>query len=336
MIRTLPFSRLFGALLLIACGLALVGLTWDRPALEAHANASVKSIRLPDAMPLELAALASQAIVAGEEDPEEARRVNAALPFLGLPAEAAHPFLLQAASPSDGARALHCLTQAVYYEAGFEPMEGRRAVAQVILNRVRHPAYPNSVCGVVYQGSTRPGCQFSFTCDGSLYRQPAKGAWEAAAAVARAALSGQVASAVGHATHYHADYVAPYWAPRLSKIAQIGTHIFYRWPGSWGLRRAFSDRYAGSEPMMTGSAVATPTAVAGADAGGAPPASLPLALDERRAENDVGGRLDVSKGWTLSIPMPTETRGSLASISSAQESTASVRLAAAERPEGGQ
>jgi spore germination cell wall hydrolase CwlJ-like protein len=69
------------------------------------------------------------------------------------------------------------MTQAVYYEAAYEPLQGRRAVAQVVLNRVRHPAFPNSVCGVVYQGSNQRVCQFSFTCDGSLNRKPSAAAW---------------------------------------------------------------------------------------------------------------------------------------------------------------
>ena len=90
----------------------------------------------------------------------------------------------------DHRRALLCLTQAVYYEAGFEPLAGRRAVAQVVLNRMRHPAFPKSVCGVVYQGRRSPVCQFSFVCDGSLYRAPAPAAWREAKAVAEAALGG--------------------------------------------------------------------------------------------------------------------------------------------------
>ena len=88
---------------------------------------------------------------------------------------ASRPFDLSDSDPLDRRRALLCLTQAVYYEAGFEPLEGRRAVAQVVLNRMRHPAFPKSVCGVVYQGARDPVCQFSFVCDGSLYRAP--GAW---------------------------------------------------------------------------------------------------------------------------------------------------------------
>jgi hypothetical protein len=123
-------------------------------------------------------------------------------------------------------------------------------VAQVVLNRMRHPGYPSSICGVVYQGSERStGCQFSFTCDGSLARVPAAWAWKRAQGVAKAALDGAVFASVGHATHYHANYVVPYWADSLDKAAQIGRHIFYRFKGSLGSSRAFSQRYSGSEPL---------------------------------------------------------------------------------------
>lgn len=174
---------------------------------------------------------------------------NAALPFDDGPNPAARPFLLRA-SAADEIRSLACLTNAIYYEAASEGEAGQRAVAQVVLNRVRHPAYPASVCGVVYQGAMRsgPGCQFTFTCDGSLARRPAADAWRAARRIAAAALAGSVYAPVGLATHYHADYVLPDWAPRLTKIAAVGVHIFYKWNGAAGTPGAFSQRYAGFEP----------------------------------------------------------------------------------------
>src|SRR5204863_9597085 len=144
------------------------------------------------------------------------------------------------------AEALSCLASAVYYEAGNQDVNGERAVAQVVLNRVRHPAFPGSICGVVYQGSTRlTGCQFTFTCDGSLYRQPDADGWKRAYAVAQAALSGAVYAPVGWATHYHADYVVPYWSSTLAKNAIVGAHIFYRWAGGWGQPAAFIKSYSG-------------------------------------------------------------------------------------------
>ena len=158
---------------------------------------------------------------------EQAKVINAALPFAGGPLHAAQPFDISG-SNVDQQRALLCLSQAVYYEAGFEPLEGRRAVAQVVLNRLRHPAFPKSICGVVYQGAGTGTCQFTFVCDGALYRRPAEDAWRQAEAVARAALAGYVERSVGEATHYHADYVAPTWRRSLTEVQQIGAHIFYR------------------------------------------------------------------------------------------------------------
>lgn len=182
----------------------------------------------------------------------DAQRMNAATPTTLGALRPAKPFIFRAASAEDRRRALRCLTQAIYYEAGLEPTAGQEAVAQVVLNRVRDPNYPNSVCGVVFQGAERvTGCQFSFTCDGALSMGPVKWAWDRARAVADRALSGYVAERVGTATHYHADYVAPYWAPTLYKITQIGRHIFYRWTGPSGLPRAFSGRYAGGEANLS-------------------------------------------------------------------------------------
>ncbi|WP_445193660.1 cell wall hydrolase [Sphingomonas sp. Tas61C01] len=154
-------------------------------------------------------------------------------------------------SPDDAGRALECLTAAVYYEARSEPLDGQRAVAQVVLNRVRDRAFPRSVCGVVYQGSTRrTGCQFSFTCDGSMYRRRDENSWERARAVAAAALGGAVYAPVGAATSYHASYMLPWWAPSLTRIATVGAHVFYRWRNA--MERAFSFRqsYAGYEPNV--------------------------------------------------------------------------------------
>jgi hypothetical protein len=131
-----------------------------------------------------------------------------------------------------------------------EPDAGQRAVAQVVLNRVAHPAYPDTVCGVVFQGSERTtGCQFSFTCDGSLARKPARMWWDRAAKVARDALSGAVYAPVGLATHYHTVQIHPYWADSLDGVGTIGAHRFYRWRGAAGRAAAFSDLYLGGEPV---------------------------------------------------------------------------------------
>jgi hypothetical protein len=121
-----------------------------------------------------------------------------------------------------------------------------------VLNRVRHPAYPKSVCGVVFQGSARPtGCQFTFTCDGALRWSPQPALWRQAQDVARRALAGFVDKDVGTATHYHAAYVVPYWAPTLVKMTQVGQHIFYRWTGPWGEPPAFNGHYEGREADLS-------------------------------------------------------------------------------------
>ena len=178
--------------------------------------------------------------------PLTAAQNNAAVPVTA-PTGPVRPFTL-ASSGDDRAKALTCLTQAVYYEAGFEPTKGQEAVAQVVLNRVRHPIFPHSVCGVVFQGSElKTGCQFSFTCDGALARTPQPAAWTRARKVAAQALDGFVLKDVGSATHYHTEFVVPWWRSTVSKVAQIGAHIFYRWPGSLGLPGAFNMRYAGNE-----------------------------------------------------------------------------------------
>jgi spore germination cell wall hydrolase CwlJ-like protein len=180
--------------------------------------------------------------------PQQALKVNSEIPLTSGPNPSASPFVFKG-SAAARAQAMNCLASAVYYEAGNQDTDGERAVAQVVLNRVRHPAFPNSVCGVVYQGSTRPtGCQFTFTCDGSLSREPDADGWRRAWNVAEAALSGAVFAPVGWATHYHANYVLPTWASSMAKNAIVGAHLFYRWSGGWGQPAAFTVRYAGREP----------------------------------------------------------------------------------------
>jgi hypothetical protein len=163
--------------------------------------------------------------------------------------EAARPFNVQG-DPAAADRSLECLTQAIYYEARGQSDDGQRAVAQVVLNRVRHPAYPNTVCGVVYQGSQRAtGCQFTFTCDGSMYRRaidPA--AWDRARRIADAALHGSVYRPVGLATNYHTTAINPYWAPSLVPQVVLGAHIFYRRPGDGGRADAFTQAPAADDP----------------------------------------------------------------------------------------
>ena len=193
----------------------------------------------PPVLPLELAPVA----------PETAVQLNARVPFSTGPNPAARAFNL-AANEAIVARSTDCLAAAVLYEAG-DDREGQRAVAQVVINRMRHPAFPKTICGVVFQGQERrTGCQFTFTCDGALNRSWSPDAWDRARGVATQALTGGVYRKVGHATHYHTDWVVPYWSDSLDKIAAVGTHLFFRWEGWWGTPPAFRFGHAGGEPRI--------------------------------------------------------------------------------------
>ncbi len=182
------------------------------------------------------------------EDPSNDAKVrNAADPFFAGRVQPAAPFRFNG-SPTDLTRSRACLALAAMAEAG--PSDpGQRAVIQVILNRVRHPAFAKTVCGVVFEGSRRAsGCQFTFTCDGSLARRYGELSRSAALRRADEALQGAVFVPVGNATHYHTDWVYPAWSPQLVKLAQVETHLFYRWPGYWGSFAASRINYRGGEP----------------------------------------------------------------------------------------
>jgi hypothetical protein len=209
--------------------------------------------------------------------PDQALKLNAEIPVAIGPNPAAAPFAFKG-NAAARAQALNCLASAVYYEAGNQDVDGERAVAQVVLNRVRHPAFPGTVCGVVYQGSTKlTGCQFTFTCDGSLNRRPDVEGWSRALQVAQAALAGSVFAPVGWATHYHANYVVPYWAATMAKNAAVGAHLFYRWAGSWGQPAVFSKAYAGREPSA---AALRSAALAAVHVAPAQPGSLAAAIKD--------------------------------------------------------
>lgn len=129
-----------------------------------------------------------------------------------------------------------CLTRGIYFEARGEVLKGQAAVAQVILNRVRNPAYPDTVCGVVYQNENwKNRCQFSFACDNLLDRILNRDSWKVAADIAMAVTAGKIwLPEVGSATHYHATYVHPAWARTMKRVVRIGDHIFYRtYNGGW-------------------------------------------------------------------------------------------------------
>lgn len=198
---------------------------------------------------------------------EKAPHAKAEIPLRGAIDAAvppAAPFRL--AGALETSRELECLTQAVYFEARGETPAGQAAVAQVVLNRVRHPSFPKSVCGVVFQGAgKRVGCQFSFACDGSMRRGREVAAWNRARKVASKALAGNVMASIGDATHFHTTNVAPNWGPRLVRTAEVGMHIFYR-VGRGGAAPKAQDR------VHYASYAATPT-----------PASIEVAGDMRAA-----------------------------------------------------
>jgi len=224
--------------LAFAATMVAAGAAWSTPNID-----EIRAARSEHAVP------APPPMLVRNLAPTQAIEVNEKIPVSAGPNPIALPFSTASLDSTTRARALDCLASAVYYEAGDQSADGERAVAQVVLNRVRHPAFPSTVCGVVYQGSTRTtGCQFTFTCDGSLERRPDSEGWARAKQIAEAALNGAVFAPVGWATHYHADYVVPYWASTMAKNAVIGAHLFYRWAGGWGQPSAFTQRYAREEP----------------------------------------------------------------------------------------
>ncbi len=211
----------------------------QQPPIMADAAALPKDI--PAVEPLELKQI----------PPSLAKEINDATPFTREPVPPARPFYI-AGTPIDRDRATDCLAAAIWYEAGAETLAGKKAVAQVVLNRVRHPAFPKTVCGVVFQGAERrTGCQFTFTCDGAMTRTPSASAWGNARGLARIMLTGEVFKPVGSATHYHTDWVLPAWSAKLDKVHRESTHLFFRWMGWWGNLAAFKGRHLGSEPVVT-------------------------------------------------------------------------------------
>lgn len=178
------------------------------------------------------------------DSPENSRHVLKLATIDAAPAAA-----FRGKSALDSFRAVNCLTSAIYYEAANEPEEGQRAVAQVVLNRVRNPLWPHSVCGVVYQGSERTDslCQFTFSCDGSMGRVNHAQSWARARRIAEQALAGRVYAPVGLATFYHTLAVRPGWAASKRPVAVIGAHIFYQMPGFNGTEAAFRIPYSGRE-----------------------------------------------------------------------------------------
>lgn len=254
--RPLLWVVFLGAAVVIAFLIAKPAMSPDTN--EPGAEAPIANVVEKPAIPLEaLPALPEKIAEEAEKEPEEeqklarstAKQINDAIPIVKGSAGTAPPYRFLAGS-KDRVRALDCLAAAQLYEAGNDA-EGQRAVAQVVLNRARHPAFPSSICGVVFQGSERrTGCQFSFTCDGSLRRRYSEPSWQAARRRAAAAIDGAVYAKIGTATHYHTDWVHPYWSDKLTKLAAVDTHLFFRWPGYWGTKRAFRHPSASGEALV--------------------------------------------------------------------------------------
>ena len=214
------------------------------PVHHAARSSAVTLVAVPDRQ------LLRQLALSVPDDAQLAPAVSLQLPGNGAP-----PFVAAAVSLDDERRATDCLSAAVYYEARSEPIDGQRAVAQVVLNRVRDRAFPASVCRVVYQRSAGV-CQFSFACDGSTAHPLEPRAWAVAEAIAKAALAGSVYAPVGSATHYHTTAIFPWWAPSLARVGVIGSHVFYRWgnrlAGALSFRQAYSGHEAGQITIADG------------------------------------------------------------------------------------
>jgi spore germination cell wall hydrolase CwlJ-like protein len=243
-------TGLFLILLFLIVGIILGFVLWQPKAQRGFMRpaSNAMSVELDDDAPKPDVPLEFQAV-----SPETAETLNAARPDYIGDIIAARGFAVPKSDGVDGAadRALDCLAAAIYYEARSESLQGQRAVAQVVLNRVRDPLYPASVCGVVFQGSERiTGCQFSFTCDGSLAAPPREPMWTRSRAVARAALNGYVEASVGLASHYHTQWVVPVWRTDLVKLRTIGAHIFYGWRGRQSSSAGLRTSYAGFEPPL--------------------------------------------------------------------------------------
>ena len=266
-IRPAAAAAMFGGLVGLAIGCAYLGGTVAQATtvrahaerIEGAASAGFTEEALSAAAGgLDASALAiarrhdPYTVAGGAQRDRQAALMTARLEELrGLPQSGLRRVSLTVANPAaqpfrlgnalDASRDLECLTQAVYYEARGEGRDGMRAVAQVVLNRARHAAFPKTVCGVVFQGAgRRTGCQFSFTCDGSMRATVNRSAWARARDVASKALSGQVFAGVGNATHFHTTAVSPTWRGSLIQVSQVGSHLFYRFGGRSGSTGAFS------------------------------------------------------------------------------------------------
>jgi spore germination cell wall hydrolase CwlJ-like protein len=229
---------------------------------------------------------------------------------------------------------LDCLAQAVYYEARSESIRGQMAVAEVVMNRVNDSRFPKTVCGVVYQGQTREvGCQFTFTCDGSLRIPPSGPAWDRARDIALHVALGLSKPITGHATHYHTDYVNPYWSPGMVKTATVGQHIFYRFPkttAEWAhARLALGLQTLDGQPVDADELAARALAIAAADPAPAAtaPAVQPVTADASTRAEPVPVKIEAAAAPAVPA-QPTAVPASIAAI--ANQAVPHLVLASAE------
>lgn len=284
--RSVTTRRLIAIVALVVATVALAVLALNhagrpresRTPLPGQAGGSI--VRPPSPVP------AVEPLELDASNPDEARKLNAAIPFSTAPNPAAKPFHFIGDSTALD-RATDCMAAAMLYEAGDNPL-GERAVGQVVLNRLRHPAFPKTVCGVVFQGQERTtGCQFTFTCDGALGRQPSSLAWERARMLASGMLAGDVFKPIGYSTHYHTDWVMPFWSGSLDKVAAVDTHLFFRWQGWWGTPPAFLGTVSiAAEPVIQKLAQLSPAHRPGGAAPGLQAAAT--LIDDSRAPNAIG------------------------------------------------
>ena len=228
----------------------IVGAAAFTAALASGAASSAQTLRLSAATRHVLADAAVQQV-----EPQTAVRptVTPAPPPEKLTASLTLPSALDAAQPVTSAspREVECLTAAVYFEARGETPAGQAAVAQVVLNRVGSPAFPKSICGVVYQGVASHACQFSFVCDGQMRRRHEPAAWTRAHEIASRALSGYVMAGVGRATHFHVRRLGHIWGGGMVRVARVGGHDFY----VFGPRHAPAATHAAPMPSLSDSPV---------------------------------------------------------------------------------
>lgn len=254
------------------------GADWNARQIAFQAQMRAQTIagaREPDAR-IELASYRSSdglrargsAFVFGDMTDRTATQVHAVLrgPF------APPPVAPQTQGPDAlNQRELHCLSEAIFYEARSESYRGQVAVAEVVMNRVNSGRYPNSICGVVYQGHERAtGCQFTFTCDGSLGRRPRGRAWERAQNIAAQVMLGYTRPVTGRATHYHTIAVNPVWGAMLVQTTMVGEHVFYRFPNRAEravLMQTAAGRRAAEAPAELPAEAITPEGIASNAAG---------------------------------------------------------------------